>query len=726
MDRPDTMIEVHREVVEQQAAGIYAGDHYDQDVDGTGFTAQASVTLELDHVWFIFETVDSLSSGNANLRPWQEEIGGVAQDPLRHFAFGLNVGTGSVITIESVACIPLVPLPPKTVTIPDGPRAGESQQIPFNEIPLYGRLTIHDHLEVRTVEPGKQTISLNLNPQDAPLLVAAPPADVLDSRLFGPDVERRADGSTAFGGQDPRITWDIDYAEAHWITHSTVGELLVNFERLQHPGMSDADARTAVLDLIAGELAGAIRAKVPDIATPDPNSPTPPPVGVLDLVKDPLAVDPDSDDDSTTKEVDAIVQRFGAATDPQESMVVQLRTLRELPTGEELPASVLAENSNEKTALATTGFGVLLGVRTTVMKSFTLDAADFDPSEPCLLDGPKTIKINGEDTTLNAFAANIVTGSGADPGKLVLTGKITQNTTLYDFDSTFTVTYLMELDDLPRDVLSDEPGQWGDETIAELNADISTADAGRAAGTLNSTDYELEMKRIHDAMAELPRTVGVQPTLRPPEPDVDPHFSLTALGALALLGVVLAALILPAAATIAGVGLSAALGPLIILATVDYIGLLFTVNWIGDAFGTAKVQDALDDRRDGTVLPSLGIPVDTSLTRQRLAVFFRQLPQELDVSCVKPDTADDADQMIQLVGGAWPTDGKQWRISDSDAALSVNSGALTLFVSPDVTGGTRQPIGVSTSTKGRLFLRADRNTGTVDNLGELPRCELTP
>ena len=727
MDRPDTMIELHREIVESQASGIYAGDHYDQDVDGTGFTARASVTLALDHIWFIFETVKSLSSGNVNLRPWQEEIGGVAQDPLRHFALGLNVGAGSVITIETVACIPLVPLPPKTVTIPNGPRAGESQQIPFNEIPLYGRLTIHDHLEVRTVEPGKQTISLNLNPQDAPLLVAAPPADVLDSRLFGPDAQRRADGSTAFGGQDPRITWDIDYAEAHWITHSTVGELLVNFERLQHPGMSDADARTAVLDLIASELADAIRSKVPDITTPDPNSTTPPPpVGVLDLVKDPLAVDPDSDDDSTNKEVDVIVQRFGAATDPQESMVVQLRTLRELPPGEELPASVLAENPAEKTALATTGFGVLLGVRSTVMKSFTLDAADFDPAEPCLLDGPKTIEINGEDTTLNAFAADIVTGSGVDPGKLVLTGKITQNTTLYDFDSTFTVTYVMALDDLARDVLKDEPGQWGDETIAELNDDINTADAGRAAGTLNSTDYELEMKRIHDAMAELPRTVGVQPTLRPPEPDVDPHFSLTALGALALLGVVLAALILPAAATIAGVGLSAALGPLIILATVDYIGLLFTVNWIGDAFGTRKVQDALDDRRDGTVLPSLGIPIDVSLTRQRLAVFFRQLPDELDVRCMKPDTADDADEMIQLVGGAWPTDGKQWRLSDSDAALAVKSGALKLFVAADVAGGTRQNIGVSTSIKGRLFLRADHDIGTVDNLGELPQCELTP
>ena len=63
MDRPDTMIELHREVVESRAAQIFAGDHYDQDVDLTGYTGKASVTVELDHVWFIFETVDSLSSG---------------------------------------------------------------------------------------------------------------------------------------------------------------------------------------------------------------------------------------------------------------------------------------------------------------------------------------------------------------------------------------------------------------------------------------------------------------------------------------------------------------------------------------------------------------------------------------------------------------------------------------------------------------------------------------
>jgi hypothetical protein len=133
----------------------------------------------------------------------------------------------SRIVIESVAGIPLVPLPPKTVTIPNGPRAGEQREIAYNELPLLGRLTLHEQLEARPTEPGEQTISLDFNAEDAPLLVASAPPDAFVSQLFGPDIQRRADGSTAFSRQDPRVAWDVDYAEAFWITHSLLGELLV-------------------------------------------------------------------------------------------------------------------------------------------------------------------------------------------------------------------------------------------------------------------------------------------------------------------------------------------------------------------------------------------------------------------------------------------------------------------------------------------------------------------
>jgi hypothetical protein len=148
----------------------------------------------------------------------------------------------SKIVIDAVTSIPLVPLPPATITIPDGPRPGESREIPYNEIPLFGRLTIHDQLEPHQTQPGKHNIALNFSVQDAPVLVATPLREEYATRLFGPHIECRSDGDTAVSGQDPRISWELDYAEAHWITHSIAGELMVGLERLQHPSLSDGEA----------------------------------------------------------------------------------------------------------------------------------------------------------------------------------------------------------------------------------------------------------------------------------------------------------------------------------------------------------------------------------------------------------------------------------------------------------------------------------------------------
>jgi hypothetical protein len=50
--------------------------------------------------------------------------------------------------------------------------AGASRQIAYNEIPRFGRITIHDQLERRRTGSGKETISLNFAEQDAPVLVA--------------------------------------------------------------------------------------------------------------------------------------------------------------------------------------------------------------------------------------------------------------------------------------------------------------------------------------------------------------------------------------------------------------------------------------------------------------------------------------------------------------------------------------------------------------------------
>jgi hypothetical protein len=193
MQRPDTIIEIHRERVQDQTVDMFSGDKYTQSVDGTGYSATATLDLTVDRVWFILDS---------HQRLWQEETDGELADPLRHFAIDLVI-FDSKIVIDSVTCIPLVELPPATITIPDGPRAGESREIPYNEIPLFGRLTIHDQLEPYQTEPGKQTIALNFGKQDAPVLVATSLRDEYAAQLFGPHIERRSQGDTAFTGPDP-------------------------------------------------------------------------------------------------------------------------------------------------------------------------------------------------------------------------------------------------------------------------------------------------------------------------------------------------------------------------------------------------------------------------------------------------------------------------------------------------------------------------------------------
>ena len=58
-------------------------------------------------------------------------------------------------------------------------------------------------------------------------------------------------------------------------------------------------------------------------------------------------------------------------------------------------------------------------------------------------------------------------------------------------------------------------------------------------------------------------------------------------------------------------------------------------------------------------------------------------------------------EVIQLVGGAWPADSAQWKISDNDGVRMLDAGQLELFIEP-----AGQPIHVSTSSLGRRFLRS--------------------
>ena len=725
MQRPDTIIEIHRERVQDQTAEMFSGDKYTQSVDGTGYSATATLDLTLDRVWFILD---------AQQRLWQEETEGESRDPLRHFAIDLVI-FDSKIVIDSVTCIPLVSLPPATITIPEGPRTGESREIPYNEIPLFGRLTVHDQLEPHHTEPGKQTIALNFTAQDAPVLVATSPRDEYAGRLFGPHIERRSGGDTAFTGQDPRISWELDYAEAYFITHSIAGELLVGLEKLQHPSLSDDEARIRVLDSLAAQIADAVRPQLIEMGDGDTK-------GIVNLLPSPMDVDAEAQDDSTVKALDAIVQRFdvgsSSVTATHESMVVQLQTLRALPSGEDLPASILAENPHEKTGLAVTGWSILRQVRDTVMNSFGLQESDFDADAPCLLEGPKTINIGGQDRSLDALDADIVPRT--EDGRLVVDGTVSAETTLYDFKATFKVIYEMGLDDIPRDPKGPETRratQRADlETIETLEQLLSLASDKKRAGELSDRDYEAMVKGVSEQFDALPRTVGVRPAQNPPEPEVNPDFSLTpagkvaaAAGAAAVVG--LLALPVTWAVGAAGVGAAGA-GGLLTLAIAQYLTTVLTVDWFGAGIGSRQVKKSLNDHPEGTSLPPIGIPIAVDLNRQRLAVYFRPLPAKLWVGCITAEAGKDEEgdhrdigdiRDIRLVGGRWPTDRHPWKLSHDDAVLFVDSKELQLLMESDSAGGDELPIGVATATDGRRYLQVEGND--PDGLQRLPQCTPT-
>lgn len=713
MQRPDTIIEIHRERVQDQTLDMFSGDKYTESVDGTGYSATATLDLTLDRVWFIFDS---------HQRPWQEqadlETGTETRDPLRHFAIDLVI-FDSKIVIDSVTCIPLVSLPPATITIPDGPRAGESREIPYNEIPLFGRLTIHDQLEPHETEPGKQTIALNFTAQDAPVLVATSLRDEYAAGLYGQHVERSPEGDVVFAGQDPRISWELDYAEAYWITHSIAGELMVNLEKLQHPSLPDNEARIRVLDSLAAQIGAAVRPKLAEMGND----------GIVGLLPSPLEVDPDAQDDSTFKSLDAVVQRFeiGAAPDTaiHESMVVQLQTLRDLPSGEELPASILAENPCEKTGLAVTGWSILRQVRGTVMNSFNLDESDFAADAPCLLEGPKTIDIGGQERSLDALDADIVPRT--EDGRLVIDGTVSADTALYDFKATFKVTYEMGLDDVPRDPNGHESHRPEVETIESLEQALQAAGEKKRSGELSGEDYEAEVKRVSERFDALPRTVGVRPTQNPPEPEVNPDFSLTAAGKVAAAAgaaatVGLLALPVTWAAGAAGVGAAGA-GGLLTLAIAQYFTSVLTIDWFGTGIGSRQVKKSLNDRPEGTLLPPIGIPVDADLNRQRLAVYFRPLPAKLWVNCVTPaqvngeEGGSDSDSDIRLIGGRWPSDGHPWKLSNDDAILFLESGELQLLLERDSADGAELPFAVADAGDGRRSLEVPDF-----ELDRLPQC----
>src|SRR6201996_721285 len=183
---------------------------------------------------------------------------------------------------------------------------------------------------------------------------------------------------------------------------------------------------------------------------------------------------------------------------------------------------------------------------------------------------------------------------------------------------------------IPRDPSGHETRRADLESVESLEMSLRAASDRKRVGALSDQEYEAEVKRVHDRLDELPKTVGVRPTQNPPEAEVNPDFHLTvagkvaaAAGAAATVG--LLALPVTWVAGAAGVG-AAGGGGLLALAIVQYFTTVLTIDWFGTGFGSRQVKHSLNDRPDGTSLPPIGIPVDVNFNRQRLAVYFRPLP----------------------------------------------------------------------------------------------------
>jgi hypothetical protein len=63
MHRPDTIIEIHRERVQDQTVEMSGGDKYTESVDGTGYSATATLDLTLDRLWFVLDAQQWLRQG---------------------------------------------------------------------------------------------------------------------------------------------------------------------------------------------------------------------------------------------------------------------------------------------------------------------------------------------------------------------------------------------------------------------------------------------------------------------------------------------------------------------------------------------------------------------------------------------------------------------------------------------------------------------------------------
>jgi hypothetical protein len=734
MDKPDTLIELHRTVVEELAIAEFVP----KPSVATPFATElaeglAHIEVALSRVWFHED-----GSG----RVWSEAAGTPEADRERHFAMDLRLADHPADTgrpdsrLELTRIIGplglLVPAP----TVP--PAVCRGKTIPANVIPLPGRLTIHERLEriASTVDghPG-QNIVIEFAAQPSPVLTAMPPPGV-DARIFGPGVQRAADGSVTLTGNDPRIVWELTREEQLCVVRSTAGQLLVNKEVLG--GATQAEAEDAVLDTIAtrlaegaatevataGNLGTSVKSILPNKRDSQTGEEVPLPADQLGV---PVGLECATDADAI--EIDARVKAWtrSGTGEPGESLVFQLRTVEDLPDEHRLPDSVLALRERERVALSRAGWSILRSLRCGQLKALCLDPSDFDPAEGCRLRHGVDIVIGEHDATLTRFLASIEPWpQRPTEGLLHIDGRAEGGNALFDWRIEFKLDFSLERGEAPRNAVLGETPQRS-ATLEEIDAQIDALYAERCAGTRDRLEADAEIEKLLAQKKLGPTTIGVKPIVRNTFESSDSEPTITGI----LLGVVAGSVIAILTGGL-GLGLGFSAGVVFSLfvagVAIGLGGIELVEAFVADPRAAGEVAKFVNDKRDqtGEALRLDGFePIHVELAllagtqdAYALNVYLEEIGASMRVLWREPDAPKpegDPDYVIQWVAGNMPADDRIWMLTVNDAVRYITRGRLALTV-----GAGDAPVHVATSSRGRRYLRTNPDAGVGNNLAKLP------
>lgn len=710
MENPDTVIELDRTVVEQ--IFIDRRDHPDppkpppQPKDFNvppGIAGKAHVNTSVARVWFHID-----GSG----RRWQRREGASTSTLDRHLAFELRLGEhppelgleDSKLVFTSLAGIPLPAA---------GTRTCNGRTYKTTEIPLFGRLVIHDSIE-RT-EPSingqlHNDIVLEFSSQQGPALEAGPLPVGTSSQMFGPDVEPQVGGRVLLTGTEPHVVWELTQAEEDCIRQSPIAVLMASPLINKDP-----------IELITAELVKGARA---ELAKAGDNG-----TSTASLLKEPRPVDPTGVSGDPFA-IDGVVRAWARNGNPleQESLQIQIQTVDTLPVP--LPASVLSLSADETVGFMRSDWAILRSIRASQIRALCLDESDFDPNEGCLLVTDPTVQFGDNNAELVEFSAAIVNSPELGHDVIDIQGRAENESWHSEWYIEFGMQFRLDRGDVPRDPLMGElpPDLQPSRTLKEMSQRLRELAAEKCAGG-DIEAIEEERDAISEEKLLLPTEVGVKPVIFG-EPHRDSDFSWTT--AAIILGVSLLV-----AATVLSGGIAAFLGAKLatsvwIMAGFFLVGAqtLVAGGAIIDEIGDNKVGDGLRDfieekkEQEGESLPLEGYsPTVVLLKDGFLRVFLAPLPEDLSTQFFNPDERNpgDLDRTSQQIAGLL-ADGRMWQLSVADAAYLVEKGRISIAIDAAVSGtGQPVPLHVARSARGRRYLRTPPDEVGVNNLRNLPR-----